>query len=341
MANREAGRWRTRSSSCREPPHHFPVDGAEVGVDLLRADGQRARGPHRLRRAVLPLLLLRTRPAIHRVTARPCPTARRRRCWPRSRRPRSSGPCSSRTWPTTQPSCWVPTCCSASTTASCPRSGSDRAVPGATLARLQRRRERLGTPRRGGAHRRVAGPAEGGAGRQRPVSQHRGGGGGLVRPHGPSLRPRRPDLGARDAPRVGPLGRLARLHRALHRLQRAARPAAPTDARPSPACTRPTRQRSPSTAGWWPTPSARLPRTSARLSRREYAREVLDHLARVVLDAVDERGLASPQHGQPERVQTRAVDHAALVAQVTLRVDAPARRARCSRAGSRSPRRPR
>ena len=48
---------------------------------------------------------------------------------------------------------------------------------------------------------------------------------------------------------------------------------------------------------------------------------MIGHLARVVLDAADERGPAPPQHGQPQRVEPRAVDHAALVPQVALRVD--------------------
>ena len=47
--------------------------------------------------------------------------------------------------------------------------------------------------------------------------------------------PGRPDLEAGDAPRVGPVGRLAHVHRALHRLQRAEGPAAPAHARRTPA----------------------------------------------------------------------------------------------------------
>src|ERR1700730_16984948 len=50
-------------------------------------------------------------------------------------------------------------------------------------------------------------------------------------------------------------------------------------------------------------------------------REVIDHLTRVVLDTVNERGLAPPQYGQPQCVQSRAFDHTALVAQLALRVD--------------------
>src|ERR1700722_1780038 len=50
--------------------------------------------------------------------------------------------------------------------------------------------------------------------------------------------------------------------------------------------------------------------------------EVADHVARVVLDAVNERRLAPPQHRQAERVQARAVgDHAAVMAQAPLAVD--------------------
>ena len=54
---------------------------------------------------------------------------------------------------------------------------------------------------------------------------------------------------------------------------------------------------------------------------RPGTREVIDHLTRVVLDTADERGLAPPQHGQPQGVQSRAGDHAALVVQLALRVD--------------------
>src|ERR1700722_15513210 len=48
---------------------------------------------------------------------------------------------------------------------------------------------------------------------------------------------------------------------------------------------------------------------------------MVDDLPRVVLDAVDERGLAPPQHGKPERVQSRAVDDTAVVPQLALRVE--------------------
>ena len=48
---------------------------------------------------------------------------------------------------------------------------------------------------------------------------------------------------------------------------------------------------------------------------------MIDHLTRVVLDTVNERRLAAPQHGDPQSVKSRAVDHAALVAQLGLRVD--------------------
>src|SRR5580704_15374744 len=50
-------------------------------------------------------------------------------------------------------------------------------------------------------------------------------------------------------------------------------------------------------------------------------REVADHLAGVVLDTGDERGPAPPQDGQPQGVQSRAGDHAALVVQLALGVD--------------------
>ena len=44
--------------------------------------------------------------------------------------------------------------------------------------------------------------------------------------------------------------------------------------------------------------------------------ELVDHLARVVLDAVEERGLAPPQHGQAQGVEAGAVDDAAVVAKL-------------------------
>ena len=48
---------------------------------------------------------------------------------------------------------------------------------------------------------------------------------------------------------------------------------------------------------------------------------MIDHLTSVVLDAVDERGLATPQDGETERVQARAVDDATVVAEMALGVD--------------------
>src|SRR5262249_27502125 len=49
--------------------------------------------------------------------------------------------------------------------------------------------------------------------------------------------------------------------------------------------------------------------------------EVVDDVARVVFDPVDERRLSTPQDRQAERVQPWAVDGAAVVAEVALRVD--------------------
>src|ERR1700749_3315928 len=49
--------------------------------------------------------------------------------------------------------------------------------------------------------------------------------------------------------------------------------------------------------------------------------EMVDDLPRVILDAVNERGPAPPQHGKPERVQSRAVHDTAVVPQVALSVD--------------------
>ena len=48
---------------------------------------------------------------------------------------------------------------------------------------------------------------------------------------------------------------------------------------------------------------------------------MLNHLARVVFNPVDERGLTTPQHWEAQRVQARAVDDATFVAQVALLID--------------------
>ena len=58
-----------------------------------------------------------------------------------------------------------------------------------------------------------------------------------------------------------------------------------------------------------------------REPRVQVPAEVIDHLTSVVLDAVDERGLAPPQDGQAQGVQARAVDGTAVVAEMALRVD--------------------
>src|SRR5580658_4480121 len=49
--------------------------------------------------------------------------------------------------------------------------------------------------------------------------------------------------------------------------------------------------------------------------------QVIDDCPRVVFDAADERRPAPAQDGQPESVQARARDHAALVLQLALRVE--------------------
>src|SRR5215475_3540610 len=59
----------------------------------------------------------------------------------------------------------------------------------------------------------------------------------------------------------------------------------------------------------------------SRQTVREVPAKVIDHVACVVLDAMDERGLAPPQHGQAEGVHAGAVDDSAVVANVALRVD--------------------
>ena len=69
----------------------------------------------------------------------------------------------------------------------------------------------------------------------------------------------------------------------------------------------------------------------------EVAGEVIDHVARVVLGAVDEGRLAAPEHRQADRVQPRRIDDAAVVPQVALCDRPPARRASCSRAKSGRP----
>ena len=55
-----------------------------------------------------------------------------------------------------------------------------------------------------------------------------------------------------------------------------------------------------------------------RESTAQVFREVIDHLTRIVLDPVDERGLAPPQHRQAQRVQPRDFDDSAVVAQLSL-----------------------
>src|SRR5215475_9375900 len=47
---------------------------------------------------------------------------------------------------------------------------------------------------------------------------------------------------------------------------------------------------------------------------------MLDHLTSVILGTANERGPAPPEHGQPQRVQSRAGDHTALVVQLALRI---------------------
>src|SRR5262249_11418579 len=53
---------------------------------------------------------------------------------------------------------------------------------------------------------------------------------------------------------------------------------------------------------------------------RQVLLQAIDHVARVVLDAADERRLASAKHRQAKRVQTWTVDDA-VVAEVALRID--------------------
>src|ERR1700684_2955828 len=49
--------------------------------------------------------------------------------------------------------------------------------------------------------------------------------------------------------------------------------------------------------------------------------ELADHLARVVLDAAQERGLAPPQYGQAQGVQAGTLDGAAIVPELAPRVE--------------------
>ena len=66
---------------------------------------------------------------------------------------------------------------------------------------------------------------------------------------------------------------------------------------------------------------------------------MIDHVTRIVLDAVDERGVAPPQHRQAECVQAGAVDDTRRRGGGGPSRRRPARRATGSRAGTRSPRR--
>jgi hypothetical protein len=59
-------------------------------------------------------------------------------------------------------------------------------------------------------------------------------------------------------------------------------------------------------------------KASAKPSQRPS--EALDHFTGIILDPVDEGGLAPPQHGQSQGVQAGAVDDATVVAELALRV---------------------
>src|SRR4051812_920046 len=56
-------------------------------------------------------------------------------------------------------------------------------------------------------------------------------------------------------------------------------------------------------------------------ARGQIAPEVFDQVARVVLRAVDEAGLAPAENRQSNRIEARRVDDAAVVAQVSLPVE--------------------
>src|SRR5262245_32884955 len=54
---------------------------------------------------------------------------------------------------------------------------------------------------------------------------------------------------------------------------------------------------------------------------REVPFEMIDDIAGIVFGAVDERGLASPQNRQADRVQTRRLDDATVVAQIAFAIE--------------------
>ena len=59
-----------------------------------------------------------------------------------------------------------------------------------------------------------------------------------------------------------------------------------------------------------------LPRSSAHKPG-----QVIDHVARVVFNSVNEARLAAPEYWQPERIQPWGVDDTAFVTQVPFLID--------------------
>jgi hypothetical protein len=79
-------------------------------------------------------------------------------------------------------------------------------------------------------------------------------------------------------------------------------------------------------------------RGRAETGAGDVACEMFDDIARVVLCAMDEGGLAAPEDGQSDGVHSRRFDHAAVMSQMPLAIDSQGRRASCSRGEIRSPR---
>ena len=65
----------------------------------------------------------------------------------------------------------------------------------------------------------------------------------------------------------------------------------------------------------------RLNQRQQGLLAGQVAGEVLDHVARIILSAVDETGLTTSEHRETDGVETRGVDHAAVVAQAPFSIE--------------------
>ena len=203
-----------------------------------------------------------------------------------------------------------------------PRPRGDVALAGTALARLHRRRERLEAPRRGSTHHRLARAAAGGPGCEHPLRHsaevveewcER-----MSLPYDrdaltwePGMQPEWEHWGEWHASTARRSG--------FSELRDPPPPPTPDEPRLHEAYQEalPVYERFLADAIGAERRRARRCATSPGQVRRK----VVDDLSRVVLDAMDERGLAAPQHRQAERIESRAVDHSAVVSELALRVD--------------------